>query len=170
MQGLDLDVPAVRVREYPAVYLLALGLSTAFCVSRPAPQPAPSPSPSATPAPTPAPIPEPTPAPYDCPPAPPERVRLPCRPHAERGDGQTVWDCTVKLTGDYMPEGDPHALECQLHAMGGAPNFHLLGATGTLELRRRDNPFTFNLAGSGQGQLICPVGDFDPCRAQAVSR
>lgn len=141
---------------------------TALCDK---PRPEPIPSPTATVEPTAPPTAVPTPTPYECPAFDPAKLRLPCGPHAERGDGQTVWDCTLKYNGQpYMPEGDPHALECQLQAMQGRPEFMLVGASGDLQLVRRENSFQFNLKGSGTGYLSCRVGEFDPCQSQAVSR
>jgi hypothetical protein len=82
-----------------------------------------------------------------------------------------VWDCTLKLAGEpYMPEGDPDELACQLRAMTGRPEWRLVGATKTLELIPRDNPFQFNLRGNGVGHLECWANGFDVCRGQVVAR
>lgn len=154
--------------------LFAASLGVLMC-DTPKPRPTTSPSPTATATPTPeptaTPTPEPTPTADICPPFDPAKLRLPCKVHAERGDGQTVWDCTVKVdSGDYMPEGHPNRLECELRAMGGRPTFMLVGAPATLSLRLRTNVFQFNLAGTGTALLMCPANGFDPCRSQAVSR
>lgn len=157
--------------------LFAASLGALMC-DKPKPQPTPSPSPTATatPAPTPeptaTPTPEPTPTADICPPFDPAKLRLPCKLHSVRGDGWDLWDCTLKgNSGDYMPEGDPHALECQLKALGGRAQFVLIGQTGDLKLKLRDtNAFQFLLSGSGTGNVMCPANGFDPCRSQAVSR
>ena len=150
------------MKHVALAFILAAGLCGA---PRPQPTPTPAPTPEVTP------TPEPTPTAFVCPSFDPARLRLPCKVHAERGDDQTVWDCTVKTdAGPYMPEGHPHAQECELQAMQGRPVFVLVGADGTLALVERENPFQFNLKGRGTGHLVCPVWGNDPCRSQAVSR
>jgi hypothetical protein len=83
------------------------------------------------------------------------------------------WDCTPKYQGGPIrPEGDPERGACETKACAGTPTFSLSSASLNL-VRFNDNPYQFQVKGTGGGTLNCTcpaAGSQDLCRAQAVNQ
>jgi hypothetical protein len=85
-----------------------------------------------------------------------------------------IYDCTPKYRGNpILLEGNPERSACEEKSCGGVPTYSITQTEQSVELVPRDNPYQFQLRGSGTVQLhcTCPAsGVKDICYSQTFTQ
>lgn len=85
-----------------------------------------------------------------------------------------IYDCTPKYRGaPILPEGNPERSACEEKSCGGVPTYSITQPGQSVELVPRDNPYQFQLRGSGTVQLHCAcpaTGSADICYSKTFTQ